>query len=186
LNIEVDMDPVLVSLLTVIGSGIAAYLGSYLKAKGKNLASKEDVQDVVKQVQTITQATKEIEAKISDKMWDRQKHWELKRDVLFTAMKNVTECDVALRNFNSQPKVEEESWLAAARKLDETNLLIAVTCSSEMNLAYDAYVVFANSVANKIFTRDKQIYPNSEEKLEDRLVLVRAAVRKELGIDCAS
>jgi hypothetical protein len=51
-----------------------------------------------------------------------------------------------------------------------------------MNSAYDDYVVFANSIAEKIFKGGKQIYAPSEKSLEDKLVIVRAVVRKELGI----
>jgi hypothetical protein len=38
----------LMSVLTIVGTGIAAFVGSYLKVKGKSLARKEDLDNIVK------------------------------------------------------------------------------------------------------------------------------------------
>jgi hypothetical protein len=76
-------------LLTIIASGLAAYLGSYLKKKGENLATHEDIDKLLAQVTAVTQATKEIEAKISVDVWERQKKWEIKKDALLEAVKEL-------------------------------------------------------------------------------------------------
>jgi len=63
-------------LESLVGSGLGiaivfflkSYLGSYLTEKGKSLATFEDIQKLVAQVQ----ATEEAKAEISAKMWDRQ------------------------------------------------------------------------------------------------------------------
>lgn len=73
---------------------MGAYLGSYLKKKGENLARREDIEGLVEQVSAVTKATKEIEAKISSNVWDRQKQWELKRDLLLDAVKRMDELEV--------------------------------------------------------------------------------------------
>lgn len=73
---------------------MGAYLGSYLKKKGENLATREDIEGLVEQVSAVTKATKEIEAKISSDVWDRQKQWELKRDLLLDAVKRMDELEV--------------------------------------------------------------------------------------------
>jgi hypothetical protein len=62
--------------LNFLISGGGAYFGAYLKKKGENLATHEDINKVLVQVRATTQATKEIEAKISSEVWDRQKLWE--------------------------------------------------------------------------------------------------------------
>ena len=80
-----------IALLLGLFSG--SFLAEYLKRKGKNLATHEDIDKLVDQVRAVTRATKEIEAKISSDVWDRQKQWELKRDVLFMAAKRVSELD---------------------------------------------------------------------------------------------
>ncbi len=58
-------------------AGIGAYLGAYLKKKGENLATHEDINQLVDQVKAVTAATKEIEVKISDVTWKREHKAEL-------------------------------------------------------------------------------------------------------------
>jgi hypothetical protein len=76
-------------LTTLIGAFIGSYLASYLRKKGENLATHEDLGKLVDQVRAVTTTTKEIEAKISTDVWDRQKRWEMKREVLFEATKRL-------------------------------------------------------------------------------------------------
>lgn len=63
----VDMDPFDIAKYVVLFviAGLGAYLGSYLKKKGENLATHEDIDKLVKQVSVVTIATKQIEATIS-------------------------------------------------------------------------------------------------------------------------
>ena len=70
-------------------SGFGAYLGSYLRKKGENRAIHEDIGKLVDQMKAVTQATKEIEAKISDDVWARQRRWELRRDILLQTMDEI-------------------------------------------------------------------------------------------------
>src|ERR1700733_9090074 len=110
--------------LNFVVSGGGAHFGAYLKKKGENLATHEDIDKVLVEVRATTQATKEIEAKISDVVWDRQKRWEMKRDLIFEATKRIAIVKdklVALCNTyeagdqtgNPHPEVE------AHRKADE-------------------------------------------------------------------
>src|SRR5579862_8441859 len=91
------MDPEVTSFLTVVGAGAAAYFGAYIKRKGADRALREGFAEVLRQTKETTEATKKIEAKISDELWDRQKRWELKRDILLDAMKKVS---TALRSWS--------------------------------------------------------------------------------------
>ena len=67
---------------------LLGFFGGYFKAyatkKGENRAMQEDIHK-------LTTITKEIEAKISGELWDRQKQWELKRDILYGAAKAINE-----------------------------------------------------------------------------------------------
>src|ERR1017187_3205456 len=76
-------------VITAVLAGGGAYLGSYLKKKGENWATQEDIDKLVKQVAIVTQTTKEIEAKITNEVWERQRKWDLKREALFEAMKEL-------------------------------------------------------------------------------------------------
>ena len=77
-------------------SAFIGYLVGYLRKKGENLATHEDVDKLVEQVSAVTTATKEIESKISGDLWNAQKRWEMKREVMFEAAKRIVEVDNAL------------------------------------------------------------------------------------------
>jgi len=59
-------------------------------------------------VAVVTRTTQEIEARISNEVWDRQKRWELKREVLLDATKRIAELDQALTALNAIVRMEEE------------------------------------------------------------------------------
>jgi hypothetical protein len=58
-------------------------------------------------VRVVITTAKEIEAKISNEMWDRQKRWEMKREVLFEVAKSIADLDDALNVLNSMVWVDE-------------------------------------------------------------------------------
>ena len=155
---------------TFVGAFIGSFLGGYLKKKGENFATHEDIEKLVEQVQAVTKATKEIEAKISSDVWDRQKRWEMKRDVLFSAGKAFAAADDALLSFGSvflhkQEPVNEalnearskssRRWLDACAKFDETRLLVAVVCNRETKEAFDSLAAVTSAMSLNI-TKSKR------------------------------
>jgi hypothetical protein len=76
---------------SLIGAGVGAYFGGYLKKKGENLATHEDIEKLKEQVAAVTTTTEQIKTEISDAAWSRQKRWELKREVLLEAVKRLAE-----------------------------------------------------------------------------------------------
>ncbi len=93
--------------LSLVGGWAGAYLGGYLKKKGENLATHEDINQLVDQVRAVTQTTKEIEAKISSDVWNKQKQWEMKREVLFSAAKSIVDLDNGLLALDSLLRVDD-------------------------------------------------------------------------------
>ncbi len=69
-------------------AGLSAYLGTYLREKGRNLATKEDVDK-------ITRATEEIKAQISSQQWVKQRRRELQLDVVKDLNKLLAEFLIA-------------------------------------------------------------------------------------------
>jgi len=65
---------------------------SYSAKKGENLATKEDIAQ-------ITKVQEEIKAQISDNVWDRQRQWELRRDVVVDAVRALADLDGAVSEF---------------------------------------------------------------------------------------
>src|ERR1035441_10406166 len=123
-------------ILMVIGSSAGGYFGAYLKTKAANLATHEDIDKLVDQVAAVTTTAKKIEAEIASGLWDRQKRWEMKRDVLFSAAKVVAEVDNSLLSlatvFRFKENQEELSaerlktskrWMDATTNYDQTSLL---------------------------------------------------------------
>jgi len=62
-------------VLSIVTGLLVGYLGGYVKKKAENRAMREDIE-------VLTRAAEEIKANVADKSWDRQRHWEMKRDAL--------------------------------------------------------------------------------------------------------
>jgi hypothetical protein len=187
--------------LKILIGVLIGYLVGYAKKKGENLATHEDLERVVEQMSAVTTATKAIEAKISSDVWDRQKRWELKREVLFEATKRIADIEDALLSLDSALKVvvkqqkegvtstetiyeQSMKWSRASTAFDETKLLVAMVCDKETKDAFEGYGLFALQVATKISPgKDWEIYLKSTPELFKKLLAVRAAVRKELGLE---
>jgi hypothetical protein len=188
-------------VLAFLCAGGGAYLGSYLKKKGENLATHEDIDKLVKQVSVITEATKKIEAKISNEAWDRQKRWELKREVLFDVTKTLGPVNAALASLYAACETEISSiksggperfdlrlkagdeWNIAADRLNEVTFLAALVCGEDLRRALLDLRFFAVEAAQEAM-RQREVAPTlSTKELVAKLGVVTAATRKELEID---
>lgn len=90
--------------LFVVGliAGVGAYFGSYLREKGKNLATHEDTED--------------IKAEITGGLWERQTRWAFKRDLYVAILEGLQEAWVAYRRM--------ETLLKQALPTDDSDALI--------------------------------------------------------------
>src|SRR5689334_21327172 len=95
-------------LLPFMAAAAGAYLGAYLRKKGENLATHEDIEKLNDQVRVVTTTAKKIEARISGELWNRQKRWELKREVLFEASRSLAAIDEAIIALDSMLQVERK------------------------------------------------------------------------------
>lgn len=185
-------------LLTLVLAGGGAFFGAYFKEKGKNLATQEDIGKVVEQVAAVTKTTKEIEAKISSEVWDRQKRWELKRDVLFELAKRVAAIFDILGNLNTayatartqsenpfvvEHRVESnQKWFDALAALEESKLFVNAICDKHLQDAVETFNYRAVKIAYEINKNDPDIFRKSHPELRRLGDAVVDAVRKELGV----
>jgi hypothetical protein len=195
------MEPLTILILTTLGSAFGAYLAGYMKKKGEHLATHEDIDKLTDQVAAVTKTTKEIEAQIASGLWDRQKRWELKREVLFEATKRLAAVDDALNTYSSALRLElnkqvqkdssawlEEKlgilakWSKASTAFDETKLFVGVVCGKETRDAVDALWEVVTRIGKGI-SKDVTVYENARPEIYKKLLTVREAIRKELGID---
>lgn len=184
--------------VTAVVAGFGAYFGAYLKKKGENFATHEDIDRLVEQVRAVTTATKEIESKISNETWDRQKQWELKREMIIGVSNAVSELEEVLLYTHSTVQVGKESqgdewmeayhealtrWRKACAAFDRARMLVVVICSKETADAVNEYGKFAMRLAADI-TKDKNagVYDSRSNELAIKYERVRRALRAELGI----
>ena len=196
---EEVMDALLAGVLALIGGWGGAYLGAYIRKKGENLATHEDIGKLVDQVRAVTQTTKEIEAKISSDVWNQQKRWEMKREVLFDAAKSIVELGDGLVSLDSLLRMDDpdgDQWVKARhtaivgwndtlKRFEGVRILVAVVCSRETILELDNFGLFVSNLGAKLVKKDARVYRESGEELGRRVLRTRFAIRKELGVDGA-
>ncbi len=121
----------------------------------------------------------------------------MKREVLFDAAKKIVELDNGLVTLNTLLQMDDPEgaqwlearhkatfeWNEATKRFDETQILVAITCGEDTDLALSSLSLFVRELAGKIVHKDAKIYERSSTELAKRLLAARRAIRKELGID---
>jgi hypothetical protein len=191
---------VILSSLNAAIVGFGIYLAAYLKKKAQNLATREEFKELETQTAALTRTTARIEADIKGELWEKQKRWELKREILFDAAKRLAGLENALSHLNStftaaaSPKATPGSpwqefqnegntrWFKAKSEFDEAKLFVHVSCGEEMRNAFDSYGKRATEVAYKISRGDTDIWLKSIRELDKAILDVREGMRSEFGI----
>lgn len=184
--------------LSLVGGWLGAYLGAYLKKKGENLATHEDIDKIVDQMRAVTAATKEIESKIEGKVWDRQRRWELKRDVLFEINKSITEMISTLTLFNGivetdnttkgEPRWEKRAEASrkfndAVSRFDESGFRADLVCGGETVKQLYKFSIFMREVADKVYEGKTEAFKEALAQMTLQRKSIKAASRRELGFE---
>jgi len=93
-------------LLVTIGAGLGAWFSSYFKEKGKNLATQEGFDEIIKQVKINTEVVEDVKNSFSEKGWITQQVWLKKQEayhVIFSLLLNV-------KKYVSHQVGEFEEW----------------------------------------------------------------------------
>ncbi len=98
------------------------WANAYAGEKGKNLARKEDLNEIVAEVRAVAIAQKEIEAKISGELWNNQMIWHQKRDFYIELLQRVdgfrSDCIWAEMQIANNQQTGTE-WTRIAKGLSE-------------------------------------------------------------------
>jgi hypothetical protein len=186
---------------TLIGAFIGSYLAGYLKKKGENLATHEDIDKLVDQVRAVTTATQEIEARISNEVWDRQRSWELKKETLLDAARALAVFESAVGRLNATyyalkdisdkdsplyVKHEAKALTAlssASRSFDRAQLLVSLVSGKDVEKSFLVVNKMLMQLSKKITDGDSEVYSKSLPELRKAGHDLVVAVRKELGVE---
>jgi hypothetical protein len=185
------------SLTTLASAFVGSYLASYLKKKGENLATHEDIDKLVDQVRAVTTATKEIEGKIESSIWSKQRHWEMKRDALFASVQALDRTksafielwasqvfEVGDLEYKERKRVSAEKWLAEISLYDETRSSTSLVCGIAVCKALGEASQLFRSRASLVFKSklDNDGFAAVRAATGDAIQKVYDLARAELGI----
>jgi hypothetical protein len=124
----------LVGLFVIAVAGaVGAYFGSYLREKGKNWATHEDVDRIVR-------TTEDIKAEISGDLWVKQRRWDAKWECYAELATNLGELHTLLSEAiafgNAKMPTEEQDRINRAEEV----IVTARRAGSKARLAVPAEV----------------------------------------------
>jgi hypothetical protein len=185
------------AVTTLVAGGAGAYLSSYLRKKGENLATQEDIRKLVDQVAAVTQATKQIEARISDEVWHRQRQWEMKKEAVFCVMQALGKADDSLvtyldacegaRNAGDDEehleikRLARSEWHDCVKDFDRKRALAMLVCEEPTNAALFAVRNTMRRGA-RLIANGESSYAELEAELKPAFAKVFAKARRELRI----
>jgi hypothetical protein len=203
--IEGDLSYAGISVVTVLSAGLGAYIGAHLKKKAENLATHEDIDKLLVQIKATTEATKSIEARISNEVWNRQREWEFKRETLLEGGRSIADFLAAIMRLNvvcgaksGASKNEETAYLLALSK-DETNaldavnkpsyslqraqLVLSIVSGKQTQIAFVKTERLFKQIAVKIVDGDTKYFDSVYPQLKNYASDLTLAIRRELGFD---
>lgn len=188
------------SLVAIAFAGWGSFLGAYYKKRGENLATKDDFNSLLNQIEATTEATKKIEHHISDEFWNKQRVWEMKRDTLFALLQSMRETEASVLALAAliavspqQPNLSEDVLLREMAKalrayLDSTTtfehkrLMAAVVCGPRLNES--AWQIHRQMTDYYLTIQDPKTGPDPHfpNSLEPSIAVLESAIREELGV----
>jgi len=83
-------------VLTLAAAGLGAFLGEYLKTRGKNLATKADFESLKDQLRANTELVETIKAEVGHKDWARREWTNVRRTKLEALLNKMHDCHAYL------------------------------------------------------------------------------------------
>jgi hypothetical protein len=193
---------VVIWLLTVIGAlFIGGFLKSYMSKKGENLATHEDIDKLVEEIRAVTTTTEEIKARISGDVWDRQKQWELKRDLLLDVVRRMDDLGDAVTKLHAvcmiDKKAQEkgvprslearvaagESFGENASAYDQAVSLVRLVCGDNVIKSLHEFGLMSRRLYQETTGEKPEAFLVKAKKYVEKQKSIIAEIRKELGVD---
>jgi len=152
--------PLLVQTLLFAGAAaLGAFIGEYLKTRGKNLATKADFESLKDQLRANTELVETIKTEVSRKDWAQREWSNLRRLKLEALITGMHDCEAYLDRLRSsslngeslsEREPHPEMQTIAALYLPELASRV-----SKLTLAYHALAVIALDMGQKMIVADK-------------------------------
>ncbi len=140
-------------ILSGLASGfLGSSLSSYMKEKGKNYATKEDLDDLKTQTKELTTATELVKAEISDKNLKSTKQWELKFSIYTEVLESLAGWRIEIEKmtktlFQEDGSFQKEMDSNASKRMGEK---IESIFSNMAKTEALAEIVFSNTQSEEI------------------------------------
>jgi hypothetical protein len=193
----------LVNIVTVLLGILTASLLAFGKRSAENIAMNANFQNMLEQLKAQTAATENIKAAINDGVWESQRHFEMRRDVVFDAIRVQGELDYAfidLRSALLTPIPEREDLIVDAIRKRLEKAKNFESCNAKFYRAMRlTEMVVGETLSNALYEwcRDIRLSVNdltdknvtasniTIESLAQKSEAVKFAARKELKLEIA-
>jgi hypothetical protein len=98
---------VVYGVVTVLIAGLSIWFGSFLKTKGQNFATKQDFNELQKQLKANTELVEKIKAEVGQKDWAQREWTSLRRTKLEALLAAMHDCEAYLERYRLRAMKEE-------------------------------------------------------------------------------
>jgi len=169
---------------TALVAGVAAYFGAYLQEKARNLATREDIDRVLR-------VQEEMRAQVSGSLWVAQERWRFKADLYTKALTTMTRMRqplevAATKGVWPSPEVWD-GVLAASRDLFEPSVVGRIWFKEEAIVPLETQGTRILELARRRDSMtDKEVLMKLCELIETAIASLQAAARDDLELRVGS
>lgn len=139
-------------LIAAVKVGWVPFFSAYVSEKGRRLATRQDIENVITEVRRVTSETEQIKAQISGDLWNRQMQWNQKRDVYGSLLGLVSEMQTEYVKLHSmysggitilparEMNAPFDRLVELARDFRKAAALASIFAGSEANEAIQRYI----------------------------------------------
>lgn len=185
--------------LTAIVAGFGAYFGAYLKKKGENWATHQDIEDLKGQTAILTQTTEAIKATISIDVWSHQQRWDAQKTALLESLKALADADTFLwrlvhafsstremaMDVRNQHRTEaDQKYVEAMNVFWRTKLAVEIVCGRAIADQFQRIDQTLTLVRRRLTQGDySDIWENQYTEMQAAKRELGQIIRQQLGFD---